>query len=176
MNTCRVPQIQMIPQCFTLATIRRSLLSASKQTPCALVVCDSLLHGWCHVKLLPFRRTFCVHHTTTHHLHCHFIRSHIRRVHVCSAVTCHFHVWHNVRCLLRTTAVTWPWNRYRSKSQHKNVDPREENCSAARTGLEPATFRSRIRRSTAELCPPPNNNDLKEIRIQMAAKIVTERG
>ena len=94
----------------------------------------SSIHGWCHVKLLPFRRTFCVHHTTTHHLHCHFIRSHIRRVHVCSAVTCHFHVWHNVRCLLRTTAVTWRWNRYRSKSQHKYVDPREENCSAARTG------------------------------------------
>ena len=134
MSTCRVPQIQMIPQCFTLATIRRSLLSAPKQTHCALVVCDWLLHGWCHVNLLPFRRTFCVHHTTMHNLHYHFIRSHIRRVHVCLAVTCHLHVWHNVRCLLHTTAVTWRWNRYRSKSQHKNVDPGEENCSAARTG------------------------------------------
>ena len=25
-----------------------------------------LLHGWCHVKLLPSRRTYCVHHTTMH--------------------------------------------------------------------------------------------------------------
>ena len=26
-----------------------------------------LFHDWCHVKLLPFWRTFCVHHTTMHH-------------------------------------------------------------------------------------------------------------
>ena len=25
-------------------------------------------HGWCHMKLQPFRRKFCVHHTTMHHV------------------------------------------------------------------------------------------------------------
>ena len=25
-----------------------------------------LLHGWCHIKLLPSQHTFCVHHTTMH--------------------------------------------------------------------------------------------------------------
>ena len=25
-------------------------------------------HGWCHIKLLPSRRKFCVHHTTMHHV------------------------------------------------------------------------------------------------------------
>ena len=25
-----------------------------------------LLHGWCHMKILPSRRKFCVHHTTLH--------------------------------------------------------------------------------------------------------------
>ena len=25
-------------------------------------------HGWCHMKLLPFWRKFCVHHTTMHHV------------------------------------------------------------------------------------------------------------
>jgi len=49
----------------------------------------SSIHGWCHVKLLPFRRTFCVHHTAG--LMCYFIRSHIRRVYACLAVTCHTH-------------------------------------------------------------------------------------
>ena len=61
----------------------------SEQTHFALVVCDSewvtvalhsvfwifntvvtapfqLLHGWCHTKLLPSRRTFCVHPATMH--------------------------------------------------------------------------------------------------------------
>ena len=64
------------------------LFSALEQIHLALVACDSewvtfysafwistavvnysavwLLHGWCHVKLPPSRRTFCVHHTTTH--------------------------------------------------------------------------------------------------------------
>ena len=41
-----------------------------------------LLHGWRHVKLLPSRRTFCVHHTTMNHLQHHFFQSHIRRVYL----------------------------------------------------------------------------------------------
>ena len=39
MNTCRVPHLEINPERFTVATI--ALFSASKQTQCALVVCDS---------------------------------------------------------------------------------------------------------------------------------------
>ena len=45
-----------------------------------------LLHGWCHVELLPSRRTFCVHRTTITP-GCNVVQSHISRVHVCLAVT-----------------------------------------------------------------------------------------
>ena len=53
-----------------------------------------LLHGWCHVKLLPSRLTFYVHRPCTS-LQCHFMQNHIHRAHVCLAVTCHLHFWQN---------------------------------------------------------------------------------
>ena len=56
-----------------------------------------LLHDWCYVKLLPSRRTFCPHHTTSTSLQCHFIWSHIHRVHVGLVVTSHLHFWQNDR-------------------------------------------------------------------------------
>ena len=48
-------------------------------------------------------------------------------MHVCLAVTCHLHFWlsNKKTCLtnniLHTTAVTWGWNRYRNKSQHRKL-------------------------------------------------------
>ena len=72
--------------------------------------------------MLPFRRKFCVHHSTMHQVTaCHFIQSHIGRVYVCLAVTCHLHCWQNGRDLLRATAVTRGWNGYRNKSQHRKL-------------------------------------------------------
>ena len=50
-----------------------------------------------------------------------FNKIHIRKVHACLAVTCHLHFWQNDRELLRATAVTWEWNGYRNKSQHRKV-------------------------------------------------------
>ena len=79
-----------------------------------------LLYGWCHVKLLPPRRTFCVQYATKHQFTVLF-RSHIRRVHVCLALACHLHFWGNDLNLLRATAVTRWWNRYRNKSQHRHL-------------------------------------------------------
>ena len=38
-NTCWAPHLEMSPERFTMATI--ALFSASEQTSCALVVCDS---------------------------------------------------------------------------------------------------------------------------------------
>ena len=52
-------------------------------------------YGWCHMKLLPSRRKFCVHQTKP--CTCHFMQSHIRKVHACLAVTCHLHSWQNDR-------------------------------------------------------------------------------
>ena len=89
MNACRAPHLQMSPERFTMATLCLALFSASEQTHCTLVVCDSAWvtvalhsafwistevftalfgcwHGWYHVKLLPFQRTFCVHRSTVH--------------------------------------------------------------------------------------------------------------
>ena len=43
-------------------------VSDKKKCPFAYRTCSaiSLLHSWCHVKLLPSRHTFCVHHTPMH--------------------------------------------------------------------------------------------------------------
>ena len=76
-------------------------------------------HCWCHMKLLPSRRKFCVHQTKP--CTCHFMQSHIRKVHACLAVTCHLHSWQNDWDLLRAAAVTWRWNRYWNKSQHRKL-------------------------------------------------------
>ena len=85
-----------------------SVFSALEQTHCALVACDSnwvtvafysafwistevvylstvqLLHGWCHLKLLPLWHVLC---TPYNHAPCHLMQSHIHRVHVCLVVT-----------------------------------------------------------------------------------------
>ena len=75
-------------------------------------------HGWCHMKLQPSRRKFCVHHTTMHHVtSCKATYVRCMRV---LAVTCHLHFWQNDRDLLRATAVTRGWNGYRNKSQHSD--------------------------------------------------------
>ena len=54
-----------------------------------------LLHGWCHVKLLPPWCMFCVHHTTVHLFTVSLdSKPHTRdRVHVHLGVTCHLHFW-----------------------------------------------------------------------------------
>ena len=45
-----------------------------------------------------------------------FMQSHICRVYSCLDVTYHLHFWQNDRDVLRATAVTRGWNRYRTKS------------------------------------------------------------
>ena len=139
-----------------------ALFSALEQTLCALVKRNSqwvavallkwctfsavwLLHGWCHVKLLPSRRTFCVHHTTMHQFTVSLHSKTNTTVHVCSAVTWHLHLWQNA------TAVTRGWNGYRNKSQHRKWTLEKKILLQLLSGLEPATLRSRVRRSTTEL-------------------------
>ena len=173
MNTCRVPHLEMSPKCFTVTTI--ALVFASELTHCSLIVCDSewmtialyraflnihwsgysalwLLHGWCHVKPLPSRGTFCVHHTVMHQFTV-SLYSKAQTQGVC-VFSCNLslHFWQNDRDSLLTNAVTRGWNGFRNESVQKD-DHGEENSPPLLPGLEPETFRSQIRRSATELHP-----------------------
>ena len=109
-------------------------------------------HGWCHMKLLPSRRILC---TPYNHAPCHFMQSHTRKVYACLAVTCHLLFWRNDRGLIRATAVTRGWNGYRNKSQHKKLTLEKKILPLLLQGFEPATFRSRVRRSNHWANPAP---------------------
>ena len=111
-------------------------------------------HGWCHMKLLPSQRVLC---TPYNHAPCHFMQSHIRKVYACLAVTCHLHFWQNDRGLLRATAVTRGWNGYRNKSQHRKLTMEKKILPPLLQGFEPATFRSRVRRSNYWAIPAPEH-------------------
>ena len=120
--------------------------------------------GWCHIKLLPSRRKFCVHHTTMRH----FTVSLYSRQHMSGAcvlaVTCHLHLWHNDQDRLRATAVTRGRgrtgggrgrNEYQNKSQHRKLTP-EKNFSSHSCGdskSEPFDHESGA--LTTELYPIP---------------------
>ena len=68
------------------------------------------------------------------------MQSHIHRVHACLTVTSHLHFRQNDQNFLRATAVTWGWNGYRNKSQHRKLMPEKKILSQLLLGLEPATF------------------------------------
>ena len=86
------------------------------------------------MKLLPSRRTSCIHHSTTHEF----------------TVSLHAEP-HTYR--FRATAASRRWNGYRNKSQHRKLTTEKEILPPFPRGLEPATFRSRFQRSTTELSP-----------------------
>ena len=161
-----------------------SAIFDSGQTHCTLVVCESesmtvallsailnipskwctfsavcLLHGWCHLKLLPSRPTFSVRHTIMHEFS--FIRSYIRRLHVWLAVTRQLHLWQNDLVLACYSAVTrGKW--YRNKSQQQKVDPGEEYSPATPAGTRTrdppaAPITSRGRRSATEATSAPRS-------------------
>ena len=90
------------------------------------------------------RRVLC---TPYNHAPCHFMQSHISKVYACLAVTCHLRFWQNDRGLLRATVVTRGWNGYRNKSQHRKLTLEKKILPPLQQGFEPATFRSRVRRS-----------------------------
>ena len=59
--------------------------------------------------------------------------------------------WINDQDVLRATAATRGWNGYRHKSQHRKLTLEKKILPPLLSGLEPATFESRVRRSTTEL-------------------------
>ena len=83
----------------------------------------------------------------TSRLQCHFIQSDIGKMRVFLAVICHLHFRQNDRDLLRATAVTHGWNGYRNKSRHRKLTLEKFILPPLLRGLEPGTFRSRVRRS-----------------------------
>ena len=85
--------------------------------------------------------------TPYNHAPCHFMQSHIHKVYVCLAVTCHLHFWQNDWDLLHATVVTQGWNGYWNKSQHRKSTLEKKILLPLQQGFEPATFRSRVRRS-----------------------------
>ena len=86
-----------------------------------------------------------------------FNKSHIRKVYACLAVTCHLHFWQNDRNFLCATVVTRGWNGYRNKSQHRKSTLEKKIILPFQQGFEPATFQSRVRRSTHWAIPAPSH-------------------
>ena len=96
-------------------------------------------------------------HTVYNHAHCHFMQSHIHKVYVCLAVTCHLHFWQNDQDLLCATAVTWGWNGYQIKSQHRKLTLEKKILPPLLHGFEPTTFQSLVRHSNHWATPTPNS-------------------
>ena len=101
---------------------------------------------------MPVCQVLC---TPYNHAPCHFMQSHIRKVYACLAVTCHLHFWQHDWDLLRATAVTQGWNRYRNKSQHRKLTLERKILPPLLQGFEPATFQSRVRCSNHWAIPAP---------------------
>ena len=149
----------IIIDCFFIAI---ALFSALEQTHCArmwvylsnqLFIARFLLffistevahlqrwHGWCHKKLLPSRRIL---YTPYNHAPCHVMQSHIHKVRFLAE-------WPGSRA----TAVTWGWNGYWSKCQHRKLTL-EKKILPLQQGSEPATFRSQVQCSNHWAIPVP---------------------
>ena len=115
-------------------------------------------HGWYHIKQL---LTWCILCTPYNHASCRFMQSHIHKKHACLAVTCQLHFWQNDWDLLCAIVVTWEWNRYQNKSQHRKLTLEKKTLLPLRQGFVPATFQSQVRRSYHWAIPTPNNTIIR---------------
>ena len=92
--------------------------------------------------------------TPYNHAPCHFMQSHIRKVYVCLVVTCHLRFWQNDWGLLCATAVTWGWNGYRNKSQHRKLTLEKKIIPRSRRDSNPRPCNHESGALTTELSPP----------------------
>ena len=102
---------------------------------------------------------------------CHFMQSHICKVYACLAVTCHLHFWQNDQDLLHATAVTWWWNGYWNKSQHRKLTLENKIIPPLQQGFEPTTFQSQIRRSNHWAIPTPGMYTHKRFKGMLFIRI-----
>ena len=100
-------------------------------------------HGWCHMKLQPSRYASSVYtiQPCTMSLHA---KPHMQGGCVFS---CNLHFWQNDQDLSCTTAVTWGWNGYRNKSQHRKSTLDKKILLLLLQEFKPATFQTQVRRS-----------------------------
>ena len=80
---------------------------------------------------------------------------HAKPAHTYGAYVFSRYFWQNDRDLLRATAVTRGWNGHRNKSQHRKLTLEKKILPPRQQGFEPATFRSRVRRSNHRAFPAP---------------------
>ena len=93
-------------------------------------------------------------------LQCHFVSSYVRKMHVCLAVACRLHFWQNDQDLVRATAVTRGWKRYRNKSAQK-VNPGGENSpSNTWRDSNPRSFDHESSALTTEPSPLPTTRPM----------------
>ena len=87
-------------------------------------------------------------------------------MHACLAVTRHLHFCQNDRDLFRAIAVTWGWNGYRNKSQHRKLTQKErkkENISLRSYGdSNPRPFDHESGDLTTELSSLPSMTRMTE--------------
>ena len=105
-----------------------------------LIVC--YLAEGTYVKLLPSRRTFCVHHATLHQFQRSlYSRPYSRRVHVCLAATCHLQVltWHLQNCNLPPASCNLPPASCNLIPATCNLTPASCNLPPASCNLPPAS-------------------------------------
>ena len=103
-------------------------------------------------------------------LQCHFIPSHIRKEHVFLAVPCPLHLYQNDRDLSRASLVTRGWNGYRNKNQHRILNLEKKILPPVLPGLEPTTFRSRVRRFMAGPSPFTHRTWIKQYSIHFTKR------
>ena len=107
-------------------------------------------HGWCHMKLLPPRREFCVHHSTMHHItSCKATYVRYMRVQLQPAPCTFGRMTGVFYVLLR-------WTGCRNKSQHRKFTLEKKILPPFQQGFEPATFQSRVRCSNHWAIPAPS--------------------
>ena len=127
-----------------------------------------LLHGRCHMKLLPSRPVLC---PLCSHAPCHVMQSHIHEVHACLAVTCPLHFWQNDGDLLCATVVTRTCNGYWDKSQHRNLPWRRKTCCSCRdSNLWP--FNHKFSALTTELSLFPSEQPCLRVFVCVSACVI----
>ena len=90
------------------------------------------------------------------------MQSHIHKVYACLAVTCYLHFWHNDQGLLCATAVTWGWNGYRNKSQHRKSTLEKKISRRSCRDSNPRPFSHESGALTTELSPvKPKQNRIR---------------
>ena len=88
---------------------------------------------------------------------CHFMQSHVHMMHVHLAVTSHLHIWRNDFDLLHATVVTWGWNGYWNKSQHRKLILEKKILPVFLPRLKPLTFQSHVQCSNHWTIPAPHS-------------------